>query len=94
MVRKAKGAQAKTRSLLKRGVRERTSINKILEEFKEGSKVVIKVDSSSHQGMPFRRFQGKMGIVGEKRGRSYMVRIKDQNKEKDIIVSPRHLRAI
>ena len=94
MVRKAKGVQSKTRSLLKRGVRERTSVNKILEEFKEGSKVIIKIDPSSVKGRPFRRFQGKMGTVIGKRGRSYIIRFKDNNKEKEIITPSRHLKAV
>ena len=68
MVKKSRGVQAKTRQLFKRGVRERTTVNKILEEFKEGSKVIIKIDPSSQKGRPFRRFQGKMGTVIEKRG--------------------------
>jgi large subunit ribosomal protein L21e len=94
MVKKAKGTQAKTRQLLKRGVRERTTVNKILQEFKKGSKVVIKIDPSSVKGRPFRRFQGKMGTVSGKRGSSYIIRVKDNNKDKEIIAAPRHLRSV
>lgn len=94
MVRKAKGVQAKTRSLLRRNVREKTSVNKILEEFKEGSKVIIKIDPSAIKGRPFRRFQGKMGTVTGKRGRAYIIKFKDNNKEKEIITTSRHLKAV
>lgn len=93
MVKKAKGVQAKTRSLLRRNVRERTTVNRIIQEFKDGSKVIITIDRSSTKGRPFRRFQGKMGTITGKRGRSYIIKIKDNNKEKDVIVAPRHLRS-
>ncbi|OGI15757.1 50S ribosomal protein L21e [Candidatus Micrarchaeota archaeon RBG_16_49_10] len=94
MVTKSRGVQAKTRSLLKRGVRERTTVNKILEEFKEGQKVIIDLDPSSDKGRPFRRFQGRMGVVEGFRGRSYVIKVKDNDKEKVLIASSRHLRSI
>jgi large subunit ribosomal protein L21e len=94
MVKKAKGVQAKTRNLFKRGVRDRTTINTILQEFDEGSRVIINIDPSSVKGRPFRRFQGKMGTIIGKRGRSYIIKMKDNNKEKELIVAPRHLRSM
>lgn len=94
MVSKPRGPRSKTRTLLARRNREKTSVNKILEKFEIGSKVVIKLDSSLEKGRPFKRFYGKSGIIIAKRGKSYIVRIKDLNKEKNIIASPVHLKAI
>jgi large subunit ribosomal protein L21e len=94
MGQKSKGPRKRTRNLLRIGVRERPSITRYLQEFKVGSKVVIKPTPSSHKGMPFKRFFGKSGVVIDKRGKSYIIKIKDGRKEKDIISGPEHLKAI
>jgi len=94
MVKKASGVRSKTRQLFSRRNREKTSVNKRLKEFKIGSKVVIKADSSIIKGRPFRRFYGKSGIIIDKRGRSYIIKVKDKNKEKEVIALPVHLKAI
>jgi len=94
MTHKATGPQAKTRSLFSRKNRERTSVNKMIEEFKIGSKVLIKIDPSIQKGRPFRRFYGKSGVVTGRRGNSYIVKIKDGDKEKEVISLPAHLRSI
>jgi len=94
MVQKSKGRRKRTRNLLKRGVRERISITKYLQEFKLGSKVVIRPNPSSHKGMPYKRFIGKTGIITDKKGKSYIIKIKDGNKEKIIISRPEHLKAM
>jgi large subunit ribosomal protein L21e len=94
MVQKSKGPRKRTRSLLRRGAREKTPITKYLEEFKIGSKVVIKPNPSSLKGRPFKRFFGRPGIVMSKRGKSYIIKIIDGKKEKNIIARPEHLKAI
>ena len=92
MVQKSKGPRKRTRSLLR--ARGKTPITRYLQEFEVGSKVLIRPDPSSHKGMPFRRFIGRVGVVVEKRGKSYIVKIKDGKKEKSIICRPEHLKAI
>ncbi|MBL7170210.1 MAG: 50S ribosomal protein L21e [Candidatus Aenigmarchaeota archaeon] len=94
MTHKAKGARSRTRTLLARRNREKTSVNKRLQQFNIGSRVVIKPDSSENKGRPFKRFYGKSGIVAGKRGRSYIIKVKDKNKEKEIIASPVHLKVM
>lgn len=94
MVQKSKGPRKSTRNLLRRKSREKTPITKYLQEFKIGNRVVIKPDPSSHKGMPFKRFFGRMGTVMDKRGRSYIIKIKDKNKEKIVISRPEHLKLI
>ncbi len=94
MTHKAKGPRSRTRKLLARRNREKTSVNEMLQEFKIGVRVVIKPDPSEHRGRPFKRFYGKSGIVRDKRGESYIVKVKDGNKEKEVIASPVHLRAM
>lgn len=48
-------------------------------------------ESSIFKGMPHRRFQGKVGVIEGKRGRSYLVNLKIGDKEKCLIVRPEHI---
>jgi large subunit ribosomal protein L21e len=82
-----------TRALLKRNPRERgkTTLSKILQSYNEGDKVVVKIDSSMHKGMPHRRFHGRIGVVQAKRGRSYVIHVTQGDATKEIIVRPEHL---
>ena len=93
MGRRAKGFRHKTRSLLTKKPRERgkTGLTKILHEYMSGEKVVVKIDPSVHKGMPHRRFQGKIGVIVQKKGRSYVVNVTQGEAEKEIIVRPEHL---
>ena len=93
MGRKAKGYRRKTRSLLKKKPRERgkVGLSKILYEYKPGEKVVIKADPSVHKGMPHRRYHGKVGVIVNKKGRSYVVNVAQGNAIKEIIVRPEHI---
>jgi len=93
MGRKAKGYHRKTRSILRRNPREKgkTGLSKILYEYKPGEKVVVKIDSSVHKGMPHRRYHGKIGVIVNKRGRSYIVNVAQGKAIKEIIVSPEHI---
>jgi len=93
MGRKAKGYRRKTRSLLKREPRERgkTGLSKILYEYKPGEKVMVKIDPSVHRGMPHRRYHGKIGVIVNKKGRSYIVNVTQGRAVKEIIVRPEHM---
>ena len=93
MGRKAKGYHRKTRSLLKRNPRERgnTGLSKILNEYEPDEKVVVKIDPSVHKGMPHRRYHGRIGVIVDKRGRSYVVNVSQGKAVKEIIVRPEHI---
>ena len=93
MGRKAKGFRRKTRALLRKKPRERGKIglSKLLHNYAPGEKVVIKIEPSVHGGMPHRRYHGKIGIIVNKRGRSYVVSVTQGRAVKDIIVRPEHL---
>lgn len=92
-MRKSKGYRARTRHLLKKKPRERgkISLSKLLYQYEPGNRVVIKIDPSVHKGMPHKRYHGKVGIVIDKRGRSYVVSVTQGNAVKEIIVRPEHL---
>jgi large subunit ribosomal protein L21e len=92
-LRKSRGYRAGTRRLLKKEPRERGKIriSKLLYEYEPGNKVVVMIDSSIAKGMPHRRYHGRVGIIVDKRGRSYVVSVTQGDATKEIIVRPEHL---
>jgi large subunit ribosomal protein L21e len=92
MAVKSHGPHRKTREKFRRtGL---TPISRYIKQFKIGDRVVIDINSSSHKGMPFKRFQGLLGNVVEKKGRAFIVEIKDGNKTKKVITPAEHLKVI
>ena len=85
--RKSRGELTKPRS-----EKGKLSLRRYLAKFSEGDKVVLKLDPTVNEGTFHARFIGKAGTVESKRGACYMVRIKDINKSKTLIVHPIHLR--
>lgn len=92
-MRKSKGYRSRTRKLLRKKPREKgkLGLSKLLYEYKPGEKVLIKIDPSVHKGMPHRRYHGSIGIVTAKRGRAYVINVKQGNAVKELIVRPEHL---
>lgn len=91
MVRATKGFRRSTRRKLKKSLRHKFKVTPYLREFKANDKVVIKIDPSSHKGMPFPKFKGRVGVVKEKRGDAYIVEIRIGDKLKKVISRPEHL---
>ena len=93
MTKRAGGARRKTRQKFRRRAQEKgkVSIRDYLQQFNVGEKVVLLANSSVHQGMYFRRFHAKTGIIQKKRGSCYEVKVLDGKKEKITIVHPVHL---
>ncbi|MFQ6124296.1 MAG: 50S ribosomal protein L21e [Candidatus Heimdallarchaeota archaeon] len=94
MVRKSKGTWFKSRNLLKKSVRKKgmPPLSVILREYTNGDRVTVILEPSVQKGRPHRRFHGKTGKIVGKRGRSYLINIKDMGREKLIISRPEHLR--
>jgi len=73
--------------------RGKLQLSRYFQELNEGDFVAI----SREQSVPInfeKRFQGLTGIVEGKRGQVYIVKIKDGNKEKRILIEPIHLKKI
>ena len=83
----------KTRSKLKKGIKEKgkISISNYLNDFKENDRVLLKAEPAVQKGMYFRRYHGRTGVINKKRGNCYEIKIKDRDKEKILIVHPVHL---
>ncbi|MBN2142899.1 50S ribosomal protein L21e [Candidatus Woesearchaeota archaeon] len=96
MSKRIGGLRRRTRGELSKPARLRgkISIRKYLTEFKQGEKVVLKLDPACHEGAYHARFMGKIGSVVGKRGACYEVKIRDLEKEKIIVSHPIHLKRI
>ena len=88
------GKRARTRYKYSRGVRDKTTINDILKPLKVDDVVGIKVNSSFHKGMPFRRTHGLTGKVIAFQGNAPVVEFYDMNKKKQAIVHRAHLKKL
>lgn len=90
------GTRRKTRSKFAKKLRNRgkLSLTKYFQEIEPGEKVYLKLEPSHHKGMYHPRFHGLSGVVKGKSGNCYKVIIKDQNKEKTLIVHPVHLQKV
>jgi len=96
MTNRSKGFRSATRMKFTKHVREHGAIrvSRVIQDLKPGTKVTVVVDSSVMKGQPHSRYQGRMGVVTEQRGRAYVVEIPDGGSIKKIISRPEHLKAV
>jgi len=80
----------KRKSIRTRG---KIQLSKYFQELEKGDFVSIIRERAVTSNFP-ERFQGQTGIVEGKRGKAYIIKIKDQNKEKRFLVKPIHLKKI
>ena len=96
MAQRQGGGRRKTRGKFRKNINDRgkISIKKYFQEFTNGDRVILKAEPAVQTGMYFRRFHGKVGEVSGMRGECYIVKIKDLNKKKELIVHPVHLKRL
>ncbi len=94
MVVRSKGSRNKTRSKMGKRIREKSKvpITRMMQTFKDGDVVHVAIDAAYPKGSPHPKWHGKTGKILGCRGRAYLVGIKDQRAEKQLIVNPVHLR--
>jgi large subunit ribosomal protein L21e len=63
------------------------------QEFKVGDRVTVIRELSFNPKFP-EQIQGRSGEIAAKRGNSYLVNIKDLNKDKTYIIHPVHLKKL
>ncbi len=88
------GIQRRTRDKLSKSVRARgiSPVSRAIQDFDEGQMVHIILDPSIHKGMPNPKFHGKTGKVAGKRGRAFLLKVRDGNAMKTVIALPEHLK--
>ena len=94
MVKASKGYRRRTRSVMRKNVRQRglSPITRIFQKFDVGQKASVNIDPGMHKGTPHIRFQGRTGTVVGMQGKAYLVDVMMGGKKKQIIVRPEHLR--
>jgi ribosomal protein L21E len=70
----------------------KTSLSRLFKEFKAGDRVSL-ISIPGESAFPL-RFQGRTGNITEKRGRYYIVKIKDGGTLKQFIVKGIHLKKL
>ncbi len=73
--------------------RGKLKLSKYFQEFNKGDFVMVSEEQSVQSSFP-KRIQGNTGIVEGKRGKVYIIKIKDRNKEKEFLINPIHLKKI
>ncbi|MAH06776.1 50S ribosomal protein L21e [Candidatus Pacearchaeota archaeon] len=71
----------------------KVKLSNYFAEFEKGEKVSVVRELSQTPKFP-KTLQGRTGVVDSKKGRSYVVKIKDLNKEKEYIIHPVHLKKV
>jgi large subunit ribosomal protein L21e len=79
----------------RKNMKERGKIkfSEYFKELNEGESVAVKREKSISASFP-KRIQGKTGTVVTKRGKDYIVKLKEFTKEKLFIINPIHLKRI
>lgn len=96
MARRSKGLRSKSRGKLTKHSRQLglPPVSRSIQELPMGTKVAIILDPGVVKGQPHPRYHGRVGIVQERRGRAYVVEVRDGGSTKRIISRPEHLRMV
>ncbi len=94
MSKASNGFRTGTRRKLKKKLREKFTVEKYLQEFKEGDRVIINIDPASQKSMPHSRYHARSGTIKERRGRGYVVSVKLGKKGMELTTMPEHLRGV
>lgn len=78
----------RTRQLRGKG---RVSVAQAVRTFNVGDKVVV-TPKAIRSGLPHLRYANRHGIVVEKRGKAYIVEVRDQDSTKRLIAGAVHLK--
>ena len=73
--------------------RGKIQLSRYFQELEKGTPINIVCEYAVQSSFP-KRLQGRTGIIDGKRGRAYIVKLKDQNKEKRFLIEPIHLKKI
>jgi large subunit ribosomal protein L21e len=68
-------------------------LSRMFQKLELGDRVAIMRELSEKGGFP-KRLQGRTGVIEGKRGRAYIVKVKEFNAEKKHIIQPIHLKRL
>jgi large subunit ribosomal protein L21e len=73
--------------------RGKLQLSRYFQELNKGDFVAISREMAIQSSFP-KRLQGITGVVEGRRGKAYIINIKDGNKDKQILIEPIHLKKI
>lgn len=73
--------------------RGKVRLSRVFQELKQGDRVFIDVNLSYKINAPS-TITGRTGIVQGKRGKAYIVKMKEYNEDKTLIINPIHLKKL
>ena len=73
--------------------RGKLQLSRYFQELKTGDFVTVVREPAVQSSFPT-RIQGRTGLIEDKKGKAYVVKIKEQNKEKRFLIEPIHLKKI
>tara|TARA_Y100000310_G_scaffold69026_1_gene64378 strand:+ start:6078 stop:6329 length:252 start_codon:yes stop_codon:yes gene_type:complete len=77
----------------KRQEHGKIKLSRYFQKFKQGDRVAVIKELALQPKFP-KQLQGRSGVIENKRGNSYVVKIMDLNKEKNYIIHPVHLKKL
>lgn len=69
------------------------NLSQFFQELKEGDRVAIVREHSFNPSFP-KRIQGLSGVITGKKGKAYILKVKDGNESKNYIINAIHLKKI
>ena len=73
--------------------RGKLQLSTYFQEFEKGDSVAVVAEPAVQSNFP-KTLQGRTGVIEDKKGKLYVVKIKDQNKEKKFLIEAIHLKSI
>lgn len=73
--------------------RGKLQLSRYFQELERGDSVAVTREPAVPSSFP-KRLQGRTGVIIDKRGKAYVVKLKDQNKEKKFLIAAIHLKKI
>jgi large subunit ribosomal protein L21e len=93
---RSKGYKGAGRNKFRKNPRNRglTPVARSVQEIPTGVRVTIVIDPGIQKGQPHHRYQGRVGVIYGRRGRAYMVNVRDGGNIKKIVTGPEHLKLV
>ena len=81
--------------MIKKKIRTKGKIqlSRYFQKLIKGDSVAVIKEPAVRSNFP-KTMQGRTGVVEEKRGKVYVIKLKDQKKEKRFLIEPIHLKKI
>ncbi len=83
----------RTRHLARHHKPSSLSVNDYIKKFEVGEKVVI-VPKGNTRDIPHPRYRGRIGVITEKRGASYVIKVRIMSAERTLIAPAIHLERV